>query len=130
MRSAGSSPNAVGCVAQVHVDRKSGVVRLEKLTLVVDAGTILYPDGALAQIEGAALCGASMALHEGTEFINGQIRDTNLDTYTADVPALDIEFLMSTETAVGLGEPATSVVGPANLRRRRRTPAAYSDPSA
>lgn len=110
-------PTWIACVAQVHVDRKSGVVRLEKLTIVVDAGTIVHPDGALAQIEGAALWGASMALHEGTEFINGQIRDTNLDTYTplrmADVPELEIEFLPSIETAVGLGEPATTVVGPA-----------------
>ena len=37
-----------------------------------------------------------MALHERTEFVDGQVRDTNLDTYTpmrmADVPELDIEF--------------------------------------
>lgn len=110
-------PTWIACVAQVHVDRSTGIVRLQKLTLVVDAGTIVHPDGALAQVEGGALWGASMALHEGTEFINGQVRDTNLDTYTpmrmADVPEIDIEFLPSTETAVGLGEPATTVVGPA-----------------
>ena len=45
------------------------------------------------------------------------MRDTNLDTYTplriADVPELEIEFVPSTEAAVGLGEPATTVVGPA-----------------
>ena len=58
-----------------------------------------------------------MALHEGTEFVDGQVRDTNLDTYTPlrmrDVPALDVEFLASTEPPTGLGEPATTVVGPA-----------------
>ncbi|HMM67137.1 MAG TPA: molybdopterin-dependent oxidoreductase [Dokdonella sp.] len=110
-------PTWVACVARVHVNRGTGMVRLEKLILVVDAGTVVHPDGALAQVEGAALWGASMALHEGSEFINGQIRDANLDTYTpmrmADVPDMDIEFLPSTETAVGLGEPATTVVGPA-----------------
>ncbi|SFN57710.1 xanthine dehydrogenase family protein molybdopterin-binding subunit [Dokdonella immobilis] len=110
-------PTWIACVAQVHVDRSTGMVRLQKLTLVVDAGTIVHPDGALAQIEGGALWGASMALHEGTTFLNGQVKDSNLDTYTpmrmADVPEIDIEFLPSTETAVGLGEPATTVVGPA-----------------
>jgi CO/xanthine dehydrogenase Mo-binding subunit len=110
-------PTWVACVAQVHVDRSTGIVRLQKLSFVVDAGTIVDPDGALAQIEGGALWGASMALHEGTEFINGQIRDSNLDTYKpmrmADVPDMDIEFVDSTQTAVGLGEPATTVVGPA-----------------
>jgi isoquinoline 1-oxidoreductase beta subunit len=92
-------------------------VNVEKLTIVVDAGTVVDPDGALAQTEGGALWGLSMALHEGTEFVEGQVKDTNLDTYTplriGDVPELDIEFVDSTEVPVGLGEPATTVVGPA-----------------
>jgi isoquinoline 1-oxidoreductase beta subunit len=110
-------PTWTACVARVRVDRKSGRVTLEKLTLVVDAGTIVDPDGALAQVEGSSLWGASLALHEGAEFVNGQIKETNLDTYTplrmGDVPEMDIEFLASTEVPVGLGEPCTTVVGPA-----------------
>jgi isoquinoline 1-oxidoreductase subunit beta len=110
-------PTWTACVARVHVDRKIGRVRLEKLTLVVDAGTIVDPGGALAQAEGSSLWGASLALHEGSEFMNGQVKDTNLDTYTplrmGDVPELDIEFIASTEVPVGLGEPCTTVVGPA-----------------
>jgi len=110
-------PTWTACVARVRVDRQSGRVTLQKLTVVVDAGTIVDPEGALAQVEGASLWGASLALHEGTEFVNGQIRDTNLDTYTplrmGDVPELDIEFIPSTEVPVGLGEPCTTVVGPA-----------------
>lgn len=110
-------PTWGACVARVRVDRSSGVVTVEKLTLVIDAGAIVDPDGARAQIEGSALWGLSMALHEGTSFLNGQVADTNLDRYTplriADVPELDIEFLDSPEVPVGLGEPATTIVGPA-----------------
>lgn len=110
-------PTWVACVARVKVDRASGKVIVEKLFLAVDAGTIVHPDGALAQVQGAALWGLSMALHEGNAFDSGQIRDTNLDRYTPlrtmDVPALAVEFIPSTEAAVGLGEPATTVVGPA-----------------
>ena len=110
-------PTWCACVARVKVDRGTGVVKLEKLTLVIDAGTLVHPDGALAQTEGAALWGVSMALHEGTEFVNGQVKDSNLNTYTPlrmrDVPELDIEFVPSTEVPVGLGEPGTTVVGPA-----------------
>ena len=110
-------PTWCACVARVRVDRRTGVVKVDRLTVVVDAGTIVHPDGALAQVEGATLWGLSMALHEGTEFLNGQVRDTNLDTYTPlrmrDVPALDIEFIASTLPPTGLGEPATTVVGPA-----------------
>jgi len=80
-------------------------------------GTIVDPDGALAQVEGSALWGLSMALHEGTEFVKGQVKDTNLDTYTplriGDVPELDIQFIDSLDAPVGLGEPATTVIAPA-----------------
>jgi CO/xanthine dehydrogenase Mo-binding subunit len=110
-------PTWVACVARVRVDRDRGAVLVDKLTIVVDAGTLVHPDGALAQIQGGALWGLSMALHEGTEFVRGQVKDTNLDTYTplriGDVPELEVEFIDSTEAPVGLGEPGTTVVAPA-----------------
>jgi CO/xanthine dehydrogenase Mo-binding subunit len=110
-------PTWVACVARVRVDRASGAVTVEKLTVVTDAGTIVDPDGARAQIEGGALWGLSMALYEGTAFVNGQVKDINLDTYTplrmSDTPVLDIQFVESAEVPVGLGEPATTVVAPA-----------------
>ena len=104
-------------MARVKVDRHSGVVKVEKLFLVIDAGTIIHPDGALAQAEGGALWGVSMALHEGTEFINGEVKDTNLNSYLplrmADLPDMEIEFVASTLAATGMGEPPTTVIGPA-----------------
>lgn len=110
-------PTWTACVARVRVDRENGRVVVEKLTLVVDAGTVVHPDGAKAQVEGAALWGLSMALHEGSQFVNGLPSDTNLDTYTplrmGDVPEIEVEFMPSNEAPVGLGEPATTVVAPA-----------------
>ncbi len=110
-------PTWVACVARVNVDKASGKVKVEKLTLVADAGTIVDPDGALAQMQGAALWGMSLALFEGTEFENGNVKATNLGAYNplrlADAPPLDISFIDSTEAPVGLGEPAVTVVGPA-----------------
>lgn len=110
-------PTWVACAARVHVERASGIVTVKRLTIVTDAGTVVDPDGALAQTEGGALWGLSMALHEGTTFERGQVRDTNLDSYTplriSDVPEMDISFVDSVEVPVGLGEPATTVVGPA-----------------
>lgn len=110
-------PTWVACVAQVMVDSATGVVTVQKLTSVTDAGTIIDPDSARAQTEGALLWGPSMALYEGTEFVAGQVRDTNLNTYTplrmGDLPTLDISFIDSPEVPVGLGEPSTTVVAPA-----------------
>ncbi|WP_245343990.1 xanthine dehydrogenase family protein molybdopterin-binding subunit [Bradyrhizobium japonicum] len=110
-------PTWCACAAEVEVDRRAGVVAVRKLWLDIDAGTIIDPDGARAQAEGAMLWGLSMALHEGTDFANGKVRDTNLDTYTpvriSDVPEFDIAFVDSVEAPMGLGEPPTTVVAPA-----------------
>ena len=111
------TPTWGACAARVRVDRTTGSVKVEKLDLVVDAGTIIDPVAAQAQVEGGALWGLSMALFEGTHFVNGQVADTNLDTYTPlrmrDVPDVDVEFIQSTEPPVGLGEPGVTVVAPA-----------------
>ena len=110
-------PTWVACAARVRVDRSNGHVAVEKLTLVVDAGTIIHPDSAAAQVEGAALWGFSTALYEGTEFVRGQPKDTNLDSYRVlrmgEIPELDIVFISSAEMPVGLGEPASTAIAPA-----------------
>jgi isoquinoline 1-oxidoreductase beta subunit len=78
---------------------------------------VVHPDGAMAQAEGATLWGLSLALHEGTEIEDGQVKDRNLDTYSplrmSDIPDLDIKFIESTEFPMGLGEPPLIAVPPA-----------------
>ncbi|BCI66158.1 xanthine dehydrogenase family protein molybdopterin-binding subunit [Acetobacter aceti] len=110
-------PTWTAGAVQVHVDRTTGVVTCQKIWLVLDAGTIVDPDGALAQTEGGALWGLSMALCEGSEIVDGVCRDRNLDTYTPlrmpDVPEMDIEFVESTEKPMGLGEPGVTTIGAA-----------------
>lgn len=90
---------------------------MKRLLSVVDAGTIVHPDGALAQMEGSSLWGLSMALYEGTAFKDGMMADRNLDRYTPlrmdQVPDLDIEFMDNDHMPSGLGEPGVIVVAPA-----------------
>ena len=82
-----------------------------------DCGTMIHPDGAMAQAEGSALWGLSLALHEGTTIENGQVADSNLNSYSPlrliDIPKLHIDFVDSSEFPVGLGEPGVTVVGAA-----------------
>ena len=110
-------PTWVGGAAQVQVDRATGRVSVQKLWLAVDCGTVVDPDGARAQCEGAALWGLSMALYEGTAFEHGLVRDRNLDSYTPlrmiDTPEVVVAFVESQEAPVGLGEPGTTVIAPA-----------------
>ena len=108
-------PTWTACVAEVAV--ASDAVSVKKLWQVIDVGTVIDPGGARAQAEGAMLWGLSLALHEGTAFEAGQVRDRNLDRYTPlrmkDVPELDIHFAESTAFPSGLGEPPLIAVAPA-----------------
>lgn len=108
-------PTWSACVA--HVAVVDGTITVKKLWQTLDCGTVVHPDGALAQAEGATLWGLSLALHEGTGFENGLVKDRNLDSYTplrmADVPPLDIQFMECDEHPMGLGEPPLIAVAPA-----------------
>lgn len=110
-------PTWGACVAHVEVDPETGAVKVHKLTGLLDCGTVVHPDGALAQTQGSMLWGMSLALFEGTAFEKGQVKDTNLNTYSPlrmnNLPELDISFVQNTEFPTGLGEPGLIAVAPA-----------------
>jgi CO/xanthine dehydrogenase Mo-binding subunit len=110
-------PTWIGCIAHVKVDAQMKEITVKKIWQSIDCGTVVHPDGAMAQAEGAALWGVSLALHEGTTIEHGQVSDKNLNSYTplrmADVPELDIRFVDSSEFPTGLGEPPVIAVAPA-----------------
>ncbi len=101
----------------MKVDPKSGDVTLKKVTIAMDVGTVVNPDGVRAQIEGSVFWGASIALLEKATMENGGIQQTNFDGYTpmrmSQMPELDISIIGNGEPAVGCGEPAVTVIAPA-----------------
>jgi len=110
-------PTWTAVVAHVAVDAASNKISIRKIWQSIDCGTVVHPDGAMAQAEGATLWGISLALHEGSAFKDGMVADTNLDSYTplrmADVPEIDISFVQSDEFPTGLGEPPMIAIAPA-----------------
>ena len=110
-------PTWCACVAHVAVDSGTRKVTVRKIWQTIDCGTVVHPDGAMAQAEGATLWGVSMALHEQATFEDGQVRQRNLDAYTplrmADMPDVEIRFMENTEFPTGLGEPPLIAVQPA-----------------
>jgi len=112
-----NTPTWTGCVAEVSVDKSTGKVTVHKLTIAIDVGTTVNPDGARAQVEGSTLWGLSLALYEQASMRNGQIVQQNFNDYTpvrmADVPELDINILNTGNYPSGVGEPAVTVVSPA-----------------
>jgi isoquinoline 1-oxidoreductase beta subunit len=111
------SPTWVAGVAEVAVDPASGRYRIDRLTIAMDAGIVVNPRNARAQIEGAALWGASQVMSERLTLADGAIRERNFHDYRpirlADVPAIDVELIASSHHPSGIGEPASTVVAPA-----------------
>ena len=110
-------PTWTACVAHVKVDPSSGEITLKKITIAMDVGTVVNPDGVRAQIEGSVFWGASLALLENATMKDGGIEQSNFDTYTpmrmSQMPELDISIISNGEPAVGCGEPAVTVIAPA-----------------
>src|SRR5215470_5146725 len=104
------------CVAHVAV-APSGEVKVKKLTVATDVGTAVHPDNVRAQVEGAALWGLSLAMHEKATMKDGAIEQSNFHDYTplrmSQAPEVAISIIANGEPATGVGEPAVTVVAPA-----------------
>lgn len=111
------SPTWTACVAEVHVDPSTGVATPLKVTIAMDIGTAVNPDGALAQIEGSTLYGLSIALYDEITMKNGSIEQSNFDTWTPmrlnQAPDVDVAIIQNGHYPAGTGEPAVTVIAPA-----------------
>lgn len=111
------SPTWTACVAEVHVDPESGEPTVNKLTVAMDVGTAVNPDGVLAQIQGSAIYGTSRVLYENITMKDGSIEQSNFDTWTPmrinQAPEIDVNIIQNGHYPAGTGEPVVTVVGPA-----------------
>jgi isoquinoline 1-oxidoreductase beta subunit len=107
----------IAMVAEVSVSTSYDVT-VEKVTAVVDAGTLVHPDQALAQMQGTINFGQSACMWGEITIKNGGVEQTNFDMYRVarmneNPKVLDIHFIKSDSTPGGLGEPGTAVIQPA-----------------
>lgn len=123
-------------VAQVvEVTVADGRLRIDRVTAAVDAGMIINPNGARAQIEGSINDGLSAALGQAITVHDGQVEQRNFNDYEmlrldAAARRIDVSFIESREPPEGLGEPGVPPLAPALANaiyaatgvRLRRTP--------
>jgi isoquinoline 1-oxidoreductase beta subunit len=107
----------IAMVVEVSVSSNYDV-SVEKVTAVVDAGTLVHPDQALAQMQSTINFGQSACMWGEITIKNGGVEQTNFDMYRVarineNPRVLDIHFIKSDSTPGGLGEPGTAVVQPA-----------------
>jgi CO/xanthine dehydrogenase Mo-binding subunit len=74
-------PSVLAMIADVEVTRKTGKVRLRKMTVASDAGLVINPDGMNNVIEGNVIHAASRALKEEVRFNKTSVLSVNWESY-------------------------------------------------
>jgi CO/xanthine dehydrogenase Mo-binding subunit len=98
------------CAAVAEVDVGEDI-RVKRLTLAVDVGEAVNPDGVINQIEGGAIQATSWVLKERVRFDKTRITSNSWTEYPilrfSEVPDVDVEIISRPDMdSVGAGEAA------------------------
>lgn len=103
------------CVADVSVDTNSGVVKVEKMTVVVDPGIVINPLQLKRQVEGGTVMGVSMTLFEEVGFDESGVVSSDWRNYPiatmADTPEIEVVLIHHPEVGkYGQGSEAANAL--------------------
>ncbi|MCA8411451.1 MAG: molybdopterin-dependent oxidoreductase [Burkholderia multivorans] len=104
-------------IVDLSVDRVTGEIRVQRVTVGQDTGTMINPDGVRHQIHGNVIQVLSRTLKERVRFADGKVASREWASYPiltfAEVPDVDVVLMpRQGEPPLGAGESA-SVPGPA-----------------
>ena len=111
-----SYESLVGMVAEVAVT--NGEVKVERVVIACDCGTVVNPRGVENQLEGGMIYGLSAALFGNITIKDGAVEQGNFDTY----PVVTLKDAPKTEVYIsptpgkrwgGVGEPGATMIQPA-----------------
>jgi len=107
----------VATVAEVRV-ASDRTVRVDRLIVAYEAGTIVHPENLRSQVEGASIMALGGALFEAVHFEGGRILNDRLSTYRvprfSDLPAVEVLLLDRKDLPpAGAGETPMIAVAPA-----------------
>ena len=108
----------VAAVADVQVNRKTGAIRVEKLTISHDCGQMVNPDGVANQVEGGAIQTVGRALMEQVMWDRTKVTSVDWATYPilrhTEVPHVDVVLIdRPGQPTWGAGEPTACAIAPA-----------------
>jgi CO/xanthine dehydrogenase Mo-binding subunit len=100
------------------VNRGTGAVEVKRVVMALDEGLVVNPDGMRQQAEGCVIMGLGYSLAEEVRFRNGEVLDTNFDSYRIPrfswLPKIEIVLVENPEMpALGGGEPPIIAMGAA-----------------
>lgn len=105
-------------IAEVSLDRDSGEIRVHDVWCTLDPGVAIQPLNIEAQVQGAIIHGASHALYEQINIVDGEVQEANFDSYRvmrmSEVPQIHVQVMPTPENRpAGIGEVALPPTGPA-----------------
>jgi isoquinoline 1-oxidoreductase beta subunit len=111
-----SYDSIVGMIAEVAVT--GGEVKVERVVIACDCGTVVNPRGVETQLEGGMIYGLSAALFGEITIKEGRVEQGNFDTYPVarlkDAPRTEV-YISPTpgKRWGGVGEPGATMIQPA-----------------
>jgi len=104
-------------VAEISVDRATGVLRVHRFWAAVDPGLVIQPRNLIAQVEGGINWGLSGLLKERITVQSGEVQQSNFHDYRflrmSEAPELHVEIVPSNEPPSGAGELGVPMTGAA-----------------
>jgi len=105
------------CAAIAEIEAEEEI-RVRRITLAVDVGLAINPDGVANQVEGGAIQAASWTVREAVGFDRTRITSTSWEEYPilrfSEVPAVEVEVLQQPDApSLGAGEAAHGPVAAA-----------------
>jgi nicotinate dehydrogenase subunit B len=105
----------VGTVAEVEIDRTTGVIRVPRFYVAHDCGQIINPDGIRNQLDGNVIQTISRTLMEEVKWDRSMVTTLDWASYPIltmqDVPELIYDLIdRPNERPWGAGEPSAAVV--------------------
>ncbi|SDH07616.1 xanthine dehydrogenase family protein molybdopterin-binding subunit [Chitinophaga filiformis] len=105
-----------GVVAEVAV-MKDMPLKVHKVTCVIDCGTVVNPDGVIAQMDSNILYGLSTTMYSEITFKAGRVQQSGFLDYKVlrmnETPGIETFIMPSNEKPGGIGEAAVGQIMPA-----------------
>lgn len=113
------SYNTSYCSQVIEISKAVDKLKVEKVTVVLNCGTVINPSQVIAQVEGSVIWGLTAAIKSKLSITKGHIQQKNYDSYAPlrmqEVPEIHIHLIKSNDPPSGAGEPAVPGVAPALL---------------
>ncbi len=101
-------------VAEVSVTGND--IKLHRMVVVADVGTMVNPNIVEQQIESSVIYGMGAAMYDEITVKDGRVEQTNFHNYRVprmnEVPKIEIHLIADGDKPGGIGEPVTALVAP------------------